>query len=419
MADSKPYPLFNSTFTVFKVSPLFHGNLHAGPKSPLSEEALKTHARQLRNTLTKDSIRGLGIAHDSQEYSDTLQDCSWSLLGNETQWKSDAQTESQSPVQFVNSDNARGINVQLKYEKATHCAMLLRDPMNLVDDHPQFTTLPLLLLRMPAAIRNVFLNYLRLNFDCNISAHTLHSIDASLERFIATVSENASSWSPFTYQPSLPAILKNLQIQLTFPSVTKLLKNLDITIAAEDIPPFLEQGKMLVTQQPQLQGCPFIAALSCYLDKHCALRLDQKSVRVSKIVCGVFALSMDGKMKIFAPDRFELDAEYSSSNLDDVPQTPVQIALNELYARLVAEVMPPRDEDVHLDELTPSPVELPGETGKEKMRPDVVTLVGRTRSPAKRSTRRAHTQPATSDLPDSPPPPYALHDLNIASNLVR
>ena len=420
MTDIATYPLYNSTYSVFRASPLYHGNLRIGLKSPVSAQALRFHSKQLRDILSNESIRGVSIAQDNQAYSDTLVDCSWTLLGDETQWSNQTQSQSSDPP--LTSENARGIHIQLKYPKTTHCAMLLRDPANLPDEHPQFTTLPLLLVRMPAALRDILLNYLQIHFDCNIVAHTFRSIDSSIESFISTISEHSSAWSHFVHHPSLSEITQNIQVQIAFPSAAPLLKNLDITIAAEDVPPFLEQGKLLVarqqTQQHRLQGRPFIAALSHYLDTHCGLRLDQAGIQVSKVVCGAFALSAAGKLKIFAPDIPELDGGSETSALNSMPRTPVQVALGELYSQLVAEVMPLQDKGISLGQSAEASGEWQSEKGKEKerARPDVVDLVGRARSPLKRLTRTAQTQPATSEVPDSPPPPYALHD--VAARLV-
>ena len=424
MAGSTIYPLYNSTYTTFRVSPLYHGNTRGALSAPpLSDRGLEYHAKQLRDILTNKSIRGVDVAQEYRGYADDLQDCSWSLLGNEDQWENE-QSDSNEPS--LNAETARGIYIQLRYQRNTHCALLLRDPNQLPKDHPQFTTLPLLLLRMPAPVRNVFLNYLQLNFDCNVSTHNLHSIDASLERFMSTLSRHSASWSHFTTHPSLAQILRHLQIQLAFPSVAPLLKNIDITIAAEDIVPFLEQGEIIAAQQSQLQQRPFIAALSHYLDKHCGLRLDQAGIQISKVVCGVFALSADGKVKIFAPTRFEPDVTASSADVDELPRTPIQVALDELYSQLVAQVMPPsknRDKvDATMDDTVGNPTAQSSTwqtEREEKARPDVVDLVGQAQSPVKRLLRPTQTQPIPSDMPESPPPPYALHDMNVGGHLVE
>ncbi|KAL9094223.1 MAG: hypothetical protein Q9165_003363 [Trypethelium subeluteriae] len=416
MARATIYPLYNSTYSVFRISPLYHGNLRGGPKPPMSPEGLRLHSTQLRDSLSRNSIRGVGIAQPNHDYADVLQDCSWSLLGNEMDWDQALHSESDTPS--VTSENARGIYIQLKYEKSTHCAMLLRDPAKIPEDYPEFTTLPLLLLRTPASVRESLLNYLRLSFDCNVSPHNLQSIDATLEHFVSTVSNDASSWSQFAHHPTLSEILGNVQIQISFPSVAPLLKNIDIAIAADDILPFLEQGQLLVAQTPQLHGHSFMTALGHYLDEHLALRLAHKDIRVSKIVCRVFALSADGKIKIFAPERFDLVIEASSDDLEEVPKTPVQVALDELYGRLIAEVMPLR-EDTHVDDSVNSSEGSGMEKETGESRPEFVDLV-RARSPVKRATgRMAQGQTGTSDVPDSPPPPYALHDVNVATRLMQ
>jgi Kinetochore complex Sim4 subunit Fta1 len=298
------YPLYDSTFTLYRVSPLYHGT-----SSVLDN--LDLHARRLRDNLTGDTFRSFQPAEGNTfaSSSGSFQSCTWDLLGDEASWdrahrQQDEDEDEISVVGTVMTPEAKGVHVQVEYEKAKHSAVLLGDAAR-KSTTPGFTSLPLLLVRMPVALRQTFLDYLTTAFDTRITPMKLRSgfLSSTLEKLL-----NREASSQFL---DSGALVKGLQLQLLFPSATPLLKSLDISLSKDNVQEFLARGDGLYREyrrriaaldsalQPQhpLQG-PFSAALSAYLNQHATLTLDHPGILLSKVVCGPFALSGEGKLKI-------------------------------------------------------------------------------------------------------------------------
>ncbi|KAF2427223.1 hypothetical protein EJ08DRAFT_559898, partial [Tothia fuscella] len=296
------YPLYNSTFTTYRTSPLYHG------ATPLLTN-LEIHARRLREVLAGDALRSAQLGGLYMP-SGSLESCTWKLLGDESAWEraQEALADGEEAV-GLSPNEVRGIFVEVRYEKATHSAILLGES-NKTTLTPGFTSVPLLLVRMPAPLRELFLSYLTTSFDTRISPMKLRS--SFLTSMLETIVEQ-TQYSSQDEDPSLnlAALRKGVGLQLAFPSVVPHLKNLDISIAADDIAGFLSRGKPLwqhhqaQTQQrvtnfrpsSPITG-PFTSSLSVYLNNHIVLTLDHPCVVVSKVVTGPFALAGEGKLKV-------------------------------------------------------------------------------------------------------------------------
>lgn len=84
MNDIPPYPLYNRTYNLFRLSPLHHGDAPL-----LADRTLRTHAKRLKEQLKGDNVRGVQVDFASAE--DTarlgpLEECTWELLGDEDAW---------------------------------------------------------------------------------------------------------------------------------------------------------------------------------------------------------------------------------------------------------------------------------------------------------------------------------------------
>ncbi|KAK4999144.1 hypothetical protein LTR60_007604, partial [Cryomyces antarcticus] len=241
MTDIPPYPLYGSTYTLHCLSPLYHGS---GPL--LEDAALSRHARRVRDLFKGDTVRGVdvgsgyGVDNSAFRNAGSLQDCTWTLLGDSASWEVEhrqSQEEHDSGVDAakVTADNARGIHVQLHYEKSAYTVMLLRHPSTKSAlSSKEFTSFPLLLTRMPAPLRELFLEYLATTFDTHVSPMRLRSdfLSTSLEQLLSHFPSAQSTQRVST-------VVKAVQIQLTFPSAAPLLKNLDITLSADDVARFV------------------------------------------------------------------------------------------------------------------------------------------------------------------------------------
>ncbi|KAF2837306.1 hypothetical protein M501DRAFT_978400 [Patellaria atrata CBS 101060] len=302
MDDIPNYPLYHSTYSTYRLSPLYHGN------TPLLDPTtLRTHSRRLLNTLKRDNLRGVHVALgnplDNLNRTGNLEECIWNLIGDEASWRrarlvehSTMDEASSAQTHTIPPNDARGIHIELRFEKQTYTSLLLRDPRS-TSQTPGFTTLPLLLIRMPTTLRDLFIDYLSTAFDTRIAPMPLRPgfLTSSLENLL----HNLSPPSPTETQTT--QTLKTLHIQLTFPLLSPALKTLDISLSAADIPPFLSAGRALLSPEPPpstTSPTPFDLALSHYLRHHLALTLAPNSVTVAKIVCPPLALSAEGKVKL-------------------------------------------------------------------------------------------------------------------------
>lgn len=316
MADPIPkYPLYDSTYTAYRLSPLYHG-----ANILLEETTLRMHARRLRDILRGDILRGVDVgAGNADGGSGILESCTWDLIGDEASWEklhqqdAEAQEDEQpgdlTDAPSLDSSEARGVHVELRYQKAHYTALLLRDPEDESVPAPEgFTALPLLLVRMPAALRDSFTSYIASTFDVRVAPMKLRSrfLSASLETILSHL--DAATSTSFSSASPLPSILSRLQLQLSFPTAcpTAALRALDITLSRNDIPELLRRGTALFptntnSTSNNITG-PFTAALSHYLRTHLALDLAHPGVHISKIALPpLLALSADGRLKLFSP----------------------------------------------------------------------------------------------------------------------
>jgi len=324
------YPLYQRTFTLYRVSPL-----HTGDTSLLDEPTLKTHARRLREQLKGDNVRGVEVdfagAEDALPRIGPLQECSWAMLPDEDTWIDQNLHFLHSEISQVPSEagieQMRGVFVSLEYEKATYHALLLRDPTTTTSPEA-FTSLPLLLVRMPLPVREIFLNYLRTSFDAHVAPLRLSSnfITSSIETYFRHFSAGNSPLS-------IVDAVKQVQIQLSFPTVTTLLRHLDITIQSAYVPGFVSRGRLLKGGDEK----PFTAALSSYMSKHLALDMANPKVQVSRVSCGSFTLATD-RIKISLQNDLADTSTLDGSSISDVG--PGQLVVKDLYSALVREATP-------------------------------------------------------------------------------
>ncbi|KAI9879837.1 MAG: hypothetical protein M1830_006860 [Pleopsidium flavum] len=329
MTGEEPYPLYNTTYTLHRLSPLYHG------AAPLLDDAtLADHARRFRDILKGDVLRGvrvgLGDNDEGLERAGSLQGCRWTLLGHERAWAERNGGSGAPEAKGKGVNEVAGVLAVIQYEKNTYTAVMLRESREngaMMDGG--FSHLPLLMTRMPAPLRETFLDYLSSTFDTRPSPIKLSSafLTSSLEHYLDDLTTGQDR---LQFSANMKTIVKDIQVTLALsPPVAPLLKNLDITISQDDILRFLSRGKRIRQQQPATdtalsrkrklsslectdfaQPGPFTAALSHYMDAHLAMSLTHPDISISKIACGAFVLGAEGKVKIFAPENVsELDEE--------------------------------------------------------------------------------------------------------------
>ncbi|PSS16529.1 hypothetical protein M430DRAFT_245404 [Amorphotheca resinae ATCC 22711] len=297
----EPYPLYNTTFTLHRLAPLYIG--HSGP---LTNASLLAHARRFRDLLAGDVLRGVRVGLGSDEdvlaRVGALQTVTWRVLVDEEFWDGDVGDETQMEV----VGQGRGIHVVVSYEKARYAAFLLRGREER-DIEEGFQRFPLLLTRMPGALRDTFTGFLASTFDTRVSALALGRgyLTSALESYITNclVGEDGEAVELAESSQALRKILKDVQVVIGFdlPSVNQSLKTIDILIAREDLPRLVQSGKRIARNGGEENPQPFTDALTSYVHTHLALDMRHESVKILKIACGSFVLGAEGKAKLTEP----------------------------------------------------------------------------------------------------------------------
>lgn len=368
--DPRP-PFFGTTFSTHRVSPL-----HIGDQA--DDAALHALAGRLRDTLIGDVVRGVyvGLEPGQGELGKA-----GSLEGVALRWVSMAHVlekeEHERRERSMDlSSNApaggeglgayaakRGIWIDIQYENAECTGILLpdlsgEDEKDLLAqtwaarggkvDQSRFVQLPLLLLRMPAALKSIVIEWLSSAFDCRISSLTLgtRSLVGTLERWLADAVLPSGGVSGKDIVLTLGFSLPQLQApapdgdnedddDVEEPEKVPVgLRSLDVTIPGGDVQRFLEAGEAMAAEPQQTRPTPwagdaksrkwlaggndddgwawkvdggamrqpFVDAVARYLDGHLALNLFHPSVRITKVATPGFVLT-ESRVKIFATEE--------------------------------------------------------------------------------------------------------------------
>ncbi|UKZ61737.1 uncharacterized protein TrAtP1_002994 [Trichoderma atroviride] len=350
---------FNTTFSTHRVSPLFIG------AQKLDQARLDRLAHRLRDTLVGDVVRGVQIG---LEATDTPMGQVGPLKAVTFRWfqAEDILGDKAENWAELSDEQKRGLWIEMRHENAAYVALLLpgfsrshqgpgtntpaaklwnmgfETPDMGEADGSQFLRLPLLLLRMPQALKAVIGEWLSTTFDCrvtklNLGTRTLVSVleswipQTGLPRadsdLVLTLAFNA----PVT-DPGREAVLRldgdldedEDEVEATEPG----LRSMEISISASDLRRFLRAGKALQKskqttsntdagtalwerddrERRRLAGShtddgwgwlknkdgseyPLMEALASHLNHHMALNLFHPGVRVIQVSCGGFVLS--------------------------------------------------------------------------------------------------------------------------------
>ncbi|CAP92569.1 hypothetical protein E8E15_002678 [Penicillium rubens] len=308
MEQADPRQLFNTSWTIHRLSPLHHGK---DSETLLDNKvALKTYATRLRDYLTGDALAGIytsASAADDAALSKTgaLKDCLWQPI-------SDQSLHDEAPSRSQDT-TFPGILVTLEYENIIYKAALLANTTSSPNQRSGSTSLPLLLTRFPTALRQTFITFLSTNFDTYCSPLRLPSsfLCAGLETYIDTLRTQRPSTSD-----TVEDVIKELQLTLSFSSsIAPALKSLNVSVARASLAGFLrDQSGQSAPKSRSLQHklrSPFIANLISYLETHLAMKLDldgsssdqlaKQHVRLSKVACAAFVLGSEGRVKLVVP----------------------------------------------------------------------------------------------------------------------
>ena len=312
--------VYNSTFTLHRLSPLHMTNAQEFITSPAS---LEYHARHFAESLKGDLFQsgtalGEGADDDSNRLG-SLKYCRWSCLP-------DGEDGNNVAVTVDGYGVLDGIRIDIEYENGSYTALLLKDLKGRQGHSNMEYRLPLLLSRMTAPIRSILLDYLAFSFDSRADPLRLNSeyIDGALDDFIEELSEDN--------EHDVEGTIKDVQLSIGFKMpVQASLRTVDITIRREDIRGFLAHGKSrLWSDDPNIKSSkgPFTTALRDYFATNLAMNLDHSQVFVSRMACGAFALGREGKVKLFQPPA--IDEEKAG------PTTPLEKAMANFIRSLVS-----------------------------------------------------------------------------------
>ncbi|KAI0450048.1 kinetochore complex Sim4 subunit Fta1-domain-containing protein [Xylaria acuta] len=318
------FKFFNTTFSTFRVSPLYIA------QNKLTPSGLETLSRRLRDTLVGDVVRGVqvGLEGDNAALGRLgalerveWRECSLAAIfpllaeaGAEAEAEDEARRHRhrRRGIRRGRGERARNTRrrhllcLELEYEKATFSALMLpsldgkateregyddNDGESLLRNPPSWTQnntnprnkskskgtendedtitafahYPLLLTRMPAALKSAVIDFLSSTFDCRISALRLgtRSLVRSWERWIGgaregkALSKDVALTLGFHLEPPLSSKTgrggvsetdeENEQHPPPLPVVLGL-KTIDVVVPAEEVRRFLRAGRRAIAE---------------------------------------------------------------------------------------------------------------------------------------------------------------------------
>ncbi|KAH7171350.1 kinetochore complex Sim4 subunit Fta1-domain-containing protein [Dactylonectria macrodidyma] len=325
--DSPPF--FNTTFSTHRVSPL-----HVSPEG-LTPGRLEVLSRRLRDVLVGDVVRGIQVGLQATETSSGQVG---PLKAVQLQWFQ-ANTILGGDVE---NQSQWGLWIDIRHENAAYAGLLLPGlSTSSADDttpdtQGNFLQLPLLLLRMPAALKNVVTDWLAATFDCRVGRMTIgtKTILGVWESWVEAVGiKNSGPDFTVTLAFNVPlsaigdATIEDSEDEVVQDPTAPGLRSMDITISPQDLRRFARAGASMQPlkkdtldpweddprERRRLAGGnsddgwawrandakthPFTEALGRYLSHHLALDLFHPSVRVTQISCSGFVLGQS-RLKI-------------------------------------------------------------------------------------------------------------------------
>ncbi|KAL2855293.1 kinetochore complex Sim4 subunit Fta1-domain-containing protein [Aspergillus pseudoustus] len=342
---ASPHHLLNTSWTTHRLSPLHYGSQHGSlPEQP----TLETYAHRLRDHLTNSFADAQGwrpAEEDTAGVSNTgaLNTCTWepistfSFLNPQRHGDEDEDTEAEPA----------GILITLGYENITYKAALLADPSSLSSlstkqkgKQPQrgrpkrtsstsastSTALPLLLTRLPKALREQFIAFLSSNFDTYISSLRFSSdvLCDLLQSYVMGLTPPSAQGGHATENTVLTEdIIREMHLTLSFaPPIAPSLKALNVSVPRETFASFLRTGSS-GTGGDDGDSERVLSGLSSYLQKHLAFELGLGSggvtlssgyVRLTRIACAGFVVTGDGRVKVVGKTVEGDDGEEGARN---------------------------------------------------------------------------------------------------------
>ncbi|RDW69255.1 hypothetical protein BP6252_08275 [Coleophoma cylindrospora] len=330
------YPIYDSTFNLHRLSPIFTGTL------PLTNASMVHHAKQFQDILAGDVIRGVRLDYTGRvEVNDRagpLLEVTWKVLPEPENWNPKKPNNGQDLLQAVAT--GRGMIVTITYTEMEYYAIMLRSANHSQDRRAEspdetgdFEYLPLLLTRMPNALRQAFREYLESNFDCRVSSQLLvldkNYMFAALETYLSDLVSplDNSTTDDRTNSSILKGAIRDVLVTLapTFitlpdrPDRPHGIGKCDIKIVKEDVPRFVEVGRRRSWTPHEVANfeTPFFRAFAYYCYDHLALDIAHETVSIERIACSAFVLGQ-GRLKLTDVIDDERQARASRRLLDNL-----------------------------------------------------------------------------------------------------
>ncbi len=310
------------------------------PHSLLSSSRSRANrARQLRDFLHI-NLTGEEADNTFDEKAGAIQECSWDLL--EASDREEGAILLDNEGLRIAEELGSGILISLNYDTVTYKVILYgptqsQPPISTASSRST-TMLPLLLTKTPVALSKRLFTFLLDTFDVRISPLKLPQslLHSTLESYIEMLYRNTVSMSIARRSAFLKGALKDIKISLSFSApISPHLRTIDADIPADTVCNLIEASMSSKTA--------FMQVLSVHLEHHTGMHLplaaneDRQTkevepyIRISKVVCHVFALSGDGRFKIV--ERAYSVAEVE--NLGNVVREANAMILSSLLAEAI------------------------------------------------------------------------------------
>ncbi|CAL3971529.1 unnamed protein product [Diplocarpon coronariae] len=306
--DPSRYPLYNTTFSLHRLSPLYTGR-----NAPFDNAILRQHAQRFRDILAGEVLRGVrvGLAKEDDVFArvGALQTVTWRRLPEEEAWTAeDGLSSDQTAMSLA---LCRGLIFTVTYERMVYKAIMMRDERGdspgasmatAREETDGFQNFPLLLAKMPGSLREAFTGFLATTFDVRVSQLHLPSkyLTKAFERYLEDISmgEDGEPLNLIERSRTLRNMIREVLVVVGFdiPGGSAALKTIDINIDREDVPRMLARGKAIGRHSDR--ETPFFDALTNYIKGHLALDLRNEKVKIARIACGAFVMGSEGKIKL-------------------------------------------------------------------------------------------------------------------------
>ena len=295
-------------------------------------------AKQLLDFLHVDAA-GRDADNGFDEKAGVIRKCSWDLL--EAADREDCAVILDNEGRRVPDEVGSGIVIELTYDMAIYRVILygpVPSQQSAVVSSQETSKLPLLLTKTPLLLTKRLVTFLLDAFDISISPLKLSQslLHSTLESYIKILYQNIPSMSLACRRAFLKSALKDIKITLSFSApITPHLRTIEADIPAETVCNLIEESV--------LGGTSMMRVLAVHLEHHTGMQLPLppdhhcesqelvQLIRVSKIVCHAFGLSVDGRFKILEQAYRAAEIE----NLGDVVRKGNQMLLAALMEQAV------------------------------------------------------------------------------------